>query len=263
MLGETATLGFATKGQAKGAGPAETADDERIYAIGDIHGCYDLLRGLLDKIAQHQASLPRPSRLRLVILGDFIDRGPASARVIQLLRSAGENTDALTVLLGNHEEMMLNALAGDAEAKHAWLRHGGEATLASFGLDPADVQSIEARAAAAMMREAVTQPVIDWLRTRPVMARSGDYVFCHAGLRPGVPIADQARDDLLWIRDDFLKADAPIERSVVVHGHSIAASVEQYPHRIGIDTGAYRTGILTAIYLEGSARAILSTADAD
>ena len=109
------------------------------------------------------------------------------------------------------------------------------------------------------MRAAVTQPVIDWLRRLPLISRSGDYLFCHAGLRPGIPIARQEPQDLLWIREEFLNSTKPFDGAMVVHGHNIAAEVDMRQHRIGIDTGAYRTGALTALFAEGRNREILST----
>jgi serine/threonine protein phosphatase 1 len=250
---------FLKKRKADSDGSACTSAGERIYAIGDIHGRYDLLLRLLAKIQSHHASLPNPKHLRIIVLGDFIDRGPKSANIVHLLQNATIETETLTVLLGNHEDLMLSSLAGDGEALSAWLRYGGDATLASFGIDPSAMLRLGPRAAAAAMREVIAQPLIDWLRTRPVMTRSGDYIFCHAGLRPGVPVADQSREDLLWIGADFLESSERIENSVVVHGHSTFTTVEQRANRIGIDTGAYHTGVLTALYLEGTERAIFST----
>jgi len=250
---------FLKKRKADSDGSACTSAGERIYAIGDIHGRYDLLLRLLAKIQSHHASLPNPKHLRIIVLGDFIDRGPKSANIVHLLQNATIETETLTVLLGNHEDLMLSSLAGDGEALSAWLRYGGDATLASFGIDPAAMLRLGPRAAASAMREVIAQPLIDWLRTRPVMTRSGDYIFCHAGLRPGVPVADQSREDLLWIGADFLESSERIENSVVVHGHSTFTTVEQRANRIGIDTGAYHTGVLTALYLEGTERAIFST----
>ncbi|WP_340318207.1 metallophosphoesterase [Rhizorhabdus argentea] len=237
----------------------QTAKGERIYAIGDIHGRYDLLRRLLLQIKAHHLSLPRAERVRIMVLGDFVDRGPDSARVLKLLFGISRRTDILVCLLGNHEDLMLDALAGMERAQSAWLRLGGDATLQSFGITPDMLGAVDPRAAAALMRSAITQPAIDWMRTRPLMMRSGNYIFCHAGLRPGTPILQQTREDLLWIRGDFLESTERFEGSVVVHGHSISAEVEQLENRIGIDTGAYRTGVLTALYLEGRERAIIST----
>lgn len=237
----------------------QTDKGERIYAIGDIHGRYDLLRRLLRQIKAHHSSLPRAERVRIIVLGDFVDRGPDSARVLKLLLRISRRTDIVVCLLGNHEDLMLDALAGMERAQSAWLRLGGDATLQSFGITLDILGALDSRAAAALMRAAVTQPAIDWMRTRPLMIRSGDYIFCHAGLRPGTPIWQQTREDLLWIRGEFLESSDPFEGAVVVHGHSISTEVEQLENRIGIDTGAYRTGVLTALYLEGLERTIIST----
>lgn len=238
-----------------------TDSGERIYAIGDIHGRYDLLRRLLDRIGEHAQALPPTESLHLVFLGDLVDRGPQSAQVVEFLYDLEQRTDQVIVLMGNHEEAMIQAVDGDSTVLQRWLRVGGAETLESYGLrlpTPADdlrqyTRYLQASLPGAQMR---------WLRNLPLTAQSGDYFFCHAGIRPGVPLARQARADLLWIRDDFV--DDPAEHgAVIVHGHTIERSVTMRPNRIGIDTGAYCHGVLTALYLEDDKQEIIAVSDRD
>lgn len=235
----------------------KTQAGERVYAIGDVHGRHDLLRVLMDKLEEHNSALPPVETMHIVFLGDLIDRGPHAADVMRFVYDMEQRFEQIIVLLGNHEEMLLRALSGEATTLRAWLRTGGHATLRSFGIEPEpdeEPAQLIARANAAIPRE-----WIEWLRQRPLTARSGDYFFCHAGIRPGRALHRQSRDDLLWIRDQFLEDDTG-HGAVIVHGHSVANDVEIRANRIGIDTGAYRTGVLTALYLDGAEREIISTA---
>lgn len=233
---------------------------ERIYAVGDIHGRYDLLRELMDTIGEHVEARPPARALHLVFMGDLIDRGPDSAKVIEFLYDLQLKTNRVIVLLGNHEDAMLRALEGDAAIMRTWLAVGGLDTLRSFGVAPPEPGE-DIRTFAARIVAAIPRPWLNWLRRLPVHASSGDYFFCHAGVRPGVQLRRQARDDLLWIREDFLE-DPSYHGAVIVHGHSIEPQVEFRQNRIGIDTGAYRTGVLTALYLDGEDQALLSTSPA-
>lgn len=233
-----------------------TDSGERIYAIGDVHGRLDLLRLLLERIGEHMRALPPVRALYIVLLGDLVDRGPDSAGVLALLNDLQRGNDQLIVLLGNHEEAMLEALEGDAEALRRWLGIGGVATLRSFGIDPPspgeDVREHHRR-----LRAAVPRAWVSWLKRLPLSVRSGDYHFVHAGVRPGVALHRQTRSDMLWIRDEFLH-DPRDHGAVIVHGHSISPEVEILPNRIGVDTGAYRSNVLSAIYLEGERQEVLS-----
>jgi serine/threonine protein phosphatase 1 len=237
--------------------PAATEGDERIYAIGDIHGQFDLLKELLALIEEDNVARGRRA-CRIVVLGDFIDRGGGSREIVTLLRLAQGRSQRFIVLLGNHEATMLDALAGNGPARHFWLSNGGLETLASFGIDPPGLKE-HPTAFARRAVEAVTPDALDWMRGLPLAMRSGNYFFCHAGVRPGVPLDRQSREDLLWIRKDFLRTRRRLG-AVVVHGHSKSGrSVEFRRHRIGVDTGAYATRILSAVGLEGAARWSLST----
>lgn len=237
---------------------SSTQRGERIYAIGDVHGCYDQLREIIAKVEAHNASLPPAESLHVILLGDLVDRGPGSADVLRYLHDVCSRTDQLIVLQGNHEELMLKALDGEQGMLRAWMRIGGDATLRSFGIEP-PAREDDPRTALERIRAAIPAEWLQWLRRLPLTARSGDYFFCHAGVRPGVPLKRQTRADLLWIRDEFLEDDQTRHEAIVVHGHSVAANVEMRTNRIGIDTGAYRTGVLTALYLEGDQRGFLST----
>lgn len=238
-----------------------TDSGERIYAIGDIHGRYDLLRLLLDKIEAHSSALPPTHSLYVIFVGDLVDRGPQSAEVLAMLYDLNTKTDHVIVLLGNHEEAMLKALDGDMDALRGWLAVGGKDTLNSFGIAPqrADEASRDylQRARAAIPREWIA-----WLRKLPLSVQSGDYYFVHAGVRPGVSLQRQTRNDMLWIREDFLE-DPRNHGAVIVHGHSVTRNTEIRSNRICIDTGAYRTGLLSAIYLEGEKQEVIVSTVAD
>jgi serine/threonine protein phosphatase 1 len=235
--------------------PSTDAGD-RIYAIGDIHGRYDLFRALLDKIEAHAGALAPGKSTHVILVGDLIDRGPDSARVVKLVYNVQQQTRNMTVLLGNHEEMMIRALTGEPGILNAWIKLGGGATLRSFGLEP-PTGDYDLREFTQKVANTIPKEWVGWMQSLPLSARSGDYFFCHAGVRPGVPVRKQSRNDLLWIREEFLSSTDD-HGAVVVHGHSVSSEVELRHNRIGIDTGAYKTDVLTALYLEGTAREIIS-----
>ena len=229
----------------------------RAYAVGDIHGRLDLLDDLLAKI--HGELAERPARKPLIVfLGDLIDRGPNSAQVIEKLRSYSQEGIQTVFLLGNHEEVLLRILDGDTSLIPNWLTYGGLECLKSYGVDPQLIGVYPGEQALSIIRLAIPKKHEDFLRTFIDTCRFGDYLFVHAGIRPGVPIDDQVQSDLRWIREPFL-FDETDHGCVVVHGHTISAEVEERPNRIGIDTGAYRTGILTALAIEGNERWYLDT----
>lgn len=234
-----------------------TAPSERIYAVGDVHGRYDLLAELLTKIEDHSRTLPEVRTQYVVLLGDLVDRGAQSRSVLKFLYGAQQHANNLVILMGNHEELMLRALRGEKGVFRSWMRIGGDSTLRSFGVEPPSRDS-DMNAFALEFARVVPREWLEWMAALPLSARSGDYFFCHAGIRPGVSLKNQKRADMLWIRDEFLD-DTNAHGAVIVHGHSIAREVEWRSNRIGIDTGAYATGVLTALYLEGTKREILST----
>jgi serine/threonine protein phosphatase 1 len=231
----------------------------RAYAVGDIHGRLDLLEELIARIEADIASRKRAKNL-ILFLGDLIDRGPDSAGVIERLRTWQPQDGSTAFLLGNHEEVLLRVLDGEEGVLADWLRFGGAECLASYGLAPARLRAMNAGETLAAIRAAVPAEHRDFLATFADTLRFGDYLFVHAGIRPGVAIAEQSQNDLRWIREEFL-GDATDHGIVVVHGHTISPTVEERPNRIGIDTGAYRTGVLTALAVEGGKRWFLDTAD--
>lgn len=241
---------------------APTTAGRLIYAVGDVHGRLDLLEPLIADIRQDaEASAPQ-ERPMLVLLGDYVDRGPDSAKVIDLvleMESSGElETRALK---GNHEEALLEFLADPAFGP-TWFEHGGGATLASYGVTPPVARTDMAAWAAARDAFAAVLPAehLRFYETLELMVTVGDYAFVHAGVRPGVPLDRQSEKDLLWIRGDFLEARPGFEK-VIVHGHTPMQSPQVLPHRLGLDTGAYATGVLTAARLDDEgARILQSTA---
>jgi serine/threonine protein phosphatase 1 len=211
---------------------------------------------LIALIGEHSASLPPARSLYVVLIGDIVDRGPQSAEVLAMLYSLQRQNSRVIVLLGNHEEAMLQALDGDPDALRRWLAVGGDATLASFGIAPLRVDD-DPRDYMNSARRAIPRQWLAWLRQLPLSVQSGDYYFVHAGVRPGVALARQVREDMLWIRREFLRHERDFG-AIIVHGHSVTPDVDVRQNRIGIDTGAYRTGVLSAIYLEGEKRDILA-----
>lgn len=231
----------------------------RIYAVGDIHGRLDLLDALLDRI-QYDAE-DAPSLLKsLVFLGDYIDRGPESARVIERLIHGLPPMFSAVCLRGNHEDVMLRFLE-DVRAAPGWLTYGGRATLVSYGVDapPPDASQTRLMMAQRDLNQALPDHHRAFLSGLRCHVSFGDYYFVHAGVRPGVPLDRQRDTDRLWIRQEFLNSRADLGK-VIVHGHTVAAEPESYPNRIGIDTGAYATNRLTALVLEGTERRFLCTA---
>lgn len=227
-----------------------------VYAIGDIHGEADLLRRLLERLRQDKAARPDLAATA-IFLGDYVDRGPDSRAVLDLLLSDPLPGMKARFLRGNHEQAMLEFLV-DPLAAAEWLRFGGAETLASYGLraPPGPLGPDRLRQLAADLAERLPAAHLSFLRTTSLMAAVGDYAFVHAGIRPGLPLNQQKQDDVLWIRDGFI--DQPFQSShVIVHGHTVSDEPELLPYRIGIDTGAYASGILTAVALHGEERRFL------
>lgn len=218
-----------------------------LYAIGDIHGRHDLFEQLLDRIDRDRQDREN-ERCVLVLLGDLVDRGPDSDRVVERALSLKSSFDRVHHLIGNHEECMIAALGGDVRALRYFSRIGGDATIRSYIRDDALYEAASFEELVTLFPACVPANHADFLRRGEDMVTYGDYVFVHAGVRPGVPLHSQAKSDLRWIREDFLSAKADFG-AVVVHGHTISDQVEMRPNRIGIDTGAYCTGALTALGL--------------
>lgn len=231
---------------------------ERVYAIGDIHGRLDLFETLIAAIEADDASRG-PAETTVVLLGDLVDRGPDSAGVIAAARAWGERR-TVRLLGGNHEEMFLEAFDKVEVLRH-FLRYGGRETILSYPLERSDYSTLTLEQLQERMRAAIPCADLDYLREAEDHVVIGDYLFVHAGIRPGVPLEQQKTSDLRWIRDRFID-DARDHGHIVVHGHTITDQVEELPNRIGIDTGAFASGRLTAIGLEGSQRWYLTARDA-
>ena len=238
--------------------PRRLPPGERVYAIGDIHGRLDLFERLLGMIRRDNATRT-PAHVQLVLLGDLIDRGPESAELVRRCMKFAEQTNQFVVLKGNHEAIMVESLSGDFAALSLWLEFGGDAALSSWGIDAALIEEGASTELLRTARSLVPKKTLAWLRKLPLTWQSGDYLFVHAGIRPGVELAQQMEEDLLWIRGEFLGSDTD-HACLVVHGHSISEhGVVVRNNRIGIDTGAYRTGILSALAIEGDQHWTLAT----
>lgn len=237
----------------------EVPAGRRYYAIGDIHGRLDLYEALIAAIEDEMAGAPDLDH-RIVVLGDLVDRGADSAGVVERTR-AWQRARNVRVLAGNHEEMFLAAF-GKPEALRHFIKHGGHETLLSYGFTRRQLSEMPLEAIFEALPQVVSQSTRDYIAGFETMIRAGDYVFVHAGIDPARPLAEQTRGDLLWIRERFLSHEGPLEK-VVVHGHTIFDRVMDCGNRIGIDTGAFRSGVLTALVLEGDQRRILQARTVD
>lgn len=247
-------LGFLNHEHSAPRGPR----GRRAYVVGDVHGRLDLVDQLLGRIEADLRRSPR-ARATLVFLGDLIDRGPQSAQVIERLRTYRHDRMRSLFLLGNHEEVLLRILDGDAGLIANWRRFGGTECLKSYGVEEAQLAGLDEAGTLAAVRKAIPPAHVAFLRSFADTCRFGDYLFVHAGVRPGIELERQKQSDLRWIREPFL-GDERDHGFVVVHGHTISNGVEERGNRIGIDTGAYRTGVLTALVIDGRHRRLLTTA---
>lgn len=242
-------------------------DGECVYAIGDIHGRFDLLQKLMSDIFEDVKTLPEGTKVTLIFLGDYIDRGLQSKQVIDYFLSDALSDFELVFLMGNHEQALLQ-FENDATFGSNWAAYGGSETLFSYGFapPPATLQSSQsgtgeyASWATVWNNFRVHMPKdhITFFRELLPYYVIGDYVFVHAGMRPEVSLENQSTDDLFWIRDEFLKDHRPFEK-MVVHGHTPEEDVYADYRRVGLDTGAYITGRLSAGRFFGTNIAFLST----
>lgn len=248
---------FPSRGKASAA---RLPRGRRLYVIGDIHGTLDLLNDILVRIEDDLTARPQQGTTGLVFLGDYIDRGPCSAGVVAHLAEFHSRRFDLTFLKGNHEDMALRFVDDPVANWPRWANCGGRETLISYRIEPPGVDAGKKalQSVAAKLAGTMPDPVLAWLRALKLTHQEGDYLFVHAGLRPDVELEAQAEQDLLWIRGEFLnhgKSFGPI----IVHGHTPRPEPEVKSNRIGIDTMAFSTGILTALVLEGSRRAVLQS----
>jgi len=242
------------------AAPVGSVDGGLIYAVGDVHGCYDQLRNLLEKIAADARERSGGRPVSLIFCGDYIDRGPASREVVDALWwLTCHGPFDLHCLKGNHEQGLLDYLDNPA-AVADWMEFGGLETLRSYGVAAPEVYADPDEHCRARddLLESMPAAHLKFFESLELMVGIGDYVFVHAGVRPGVPLEKQAVRDLLWIRQEWIENERPAER-IVIHGHSwIDREPDVCPHRIGIDTGAYETGVLSAVRIEDGQIGFLS-----
>lgn len=226
----------------------------RLYAIGDVHGRLDLLTEMHAQIA-HEIERDRPDDWRIIHVGDYVDRGPESRGVISLLRRLVRDDRRFVALGGNHDFGMLDFL-GTPSPQTLFATHGGRETAMSYGVAADFSSGFAARATAHALLAAIPETHLAFLSGLPRSVMYGDFFFCHAGIRPGVPLAEQNPEDLIWIRDKFLKWPHPHEK-VIVHGHTPQSEPEIMPNRVNVDTGAWTSGVLTAIAIDGKRKRML------
>lgn len=233
----------------------------RIYCIGDIHGRADLLAQIHRLILADGAGFEGTKKL--LYLGDYIDRGESSKEVIEILLNDGLPDFETIYLRGNHEQALLDFLQ-HPEATAGWLGFGGLATLLSYGVAlqrpplSSAARATDLHDVALRLRQALPASHLKFFEQSQLSYQEGSYCFVHAGIRPGIPLQSQHRDDLLWIRREFIDHKGP-HQYIVVHGHTPAPDAEMLPNRIGLDTGAFYSGLLTCLVLEGSTQRLLQT----
>jgi len=261
-----------TSAKKKRAKPPEDADLEpqyrvpdgtRVYAVGDIHGRADLLTTIRKKIARDGKKGIKKAGIKrkvVVYLGDYVDRGPDSFGVIEMLLDDPLDGFEEVYLKGNHEDYMTKFLIGDGDGL-GWLFNGAESTIASYGVEPGswmDFDPERLRELRSELFDAMPKRHRDFLKDLELSHTEGGYLFVHAGIRPEVPLDAQDEEDLMWIREDFLQSEAD-HAARVVHGHTISWTPEILPNRIGIDTGAFVSGVLTALVVEGAETRIITS----
>lgn len=227
----------------------------RIYAIGDVHGRLDCLTRMHELIAEDIAA-DRPEDWRIVHLGDYIDRGPDSRGVVDLLSRLCRYDSRVIALAGNHDEGILEFLA-DPNEGGLFLNHGGFETAASYGVTLDAGTALSLAASHRALVRAVPDAHVAFLAGLPASASFGDFFYCHAGIRPGIPLDAQERRDLIWIRRDFLDHQG-LHEKVVVHGHTPVAEAQIRPNRVNVDTMAFDSGRLSALVVESGRKRIVT-----
>jgi serine/threonine protein phosphatase 1 len=230
---------------------------QRVYAIGDVHGCLAELDELLKQIeADHRDR--GPAEKHLIFLGDLMDRGPDSRGVVERVMALCAASPNNRCLAGNHEELLIRAYQGETKIIPTFHRAGGKETLLSYGISEEVYDEADTHQLTTLILKHVPKAHIDFLSGLEDWFQAGDYLFVHAGIRPGRPLADQRQSDMRWIREEFTGFGGD-HGFMVIHGHSITEFVDDQLNRIGIDTGAFATGKLTAIGLEAEERWFLDT----
>ena len=227
----------------------QVPEGQRVYAVGDIHGRADLLDDLIALIEADERARG-PAETTVIFLGDIVDRGPDSAAVIDRLRDLAASRANVRFLLGNHEEIFIGALDGEPKALRLFCRIGGRETILSYGMAAAEYERLDYEELVHRLADLVPPEHRAFLAGFEDMIVIGDYAFVHAGVRPDTPLDQQRTSDLRLIRDPFLDHRSALEKTIV-HGHTMTDEIERRGDRIGIDTGAYSSGRLTALGLEG------------
>lgn len=233
-------------------------DNDRLYAIGDIHGCTDLLRQMTKTIIEDMENHPAEKHY-LVFLGDYVDRGVDSKGTIDFLLNELPKNTTNVFLRGNHDDALLRFLKGDFSSTSFWLPCGGTATIASYGINPfqpgatKDLETLRKK-----LVEKIPADHLDFLKKTQFYFSLGDYYFAHAGVMPGASLDDQDEQDLMWVRGEFLNSRHD-HGKIIVHGHSPSTAPDAQLNRIGIDTGAFASGKLTCLVLQGKKRGFLFT----
>jgi len=226
----------------------KTPEGQVAYVIGDVHGCFKALQALIEKIDAH-AKIQAPNGYSLVFLGDLIDRGPRSKEVVEYCMAFERPNVEVIFLKGNHEEVFLKVLNGDEDRLGAWFQFGGKKCLASYGVDNFGEIHLNPENLLYRAQSMVPKEHIEFVQTFKDYHVFGDYLFVHAGIKPGRALKDQKPKDMRWIRDGFLSYKKPHPYKVV-HGHSIVEKAEDFGNRIAVDTGGYNGGPLTAVFLK-------------
>jgi serine/threonine protein phosphatase 1 len=240
---------------------ARVPSGDRIYAVGDIHGRVDLLERLHAKIQGDADSAPPATRKTIIYLGDYVDRGFNSKELIDFLLDKPLRGIAPVYLKGNHDEYFANFIESYEDGE-PWLKYGGDATVYSYGVRISEDVPPEQRLEhiRESLRETVPERHMAFFRQLRLAWTVGDFLFVHAGIHPDRPWDRQVSDDLLWIRDEFLQSNRDFGK-IVVHGHSVTEEPDVRDNRIGIDTGACYSNVLTCLVLEEDNKRFLSTAD--
>ncbi len=223
-------------------------EGERVYAIGDIHGCLNETKVLLDAIKTDN-DYRDDAQTHLIFLGDLIDRGPNSRGVIELLMQFPYRFATPLFIKGNHEEMMVRGLMQDADVLPSWLRYGGYACAESYGISMQELAGRSPDELLRILRSAIPKKHVEFIDGFLDYVQFGDFLFTHAGIRPGVSLENQNSRELRWIREPFLSFEGD-HGFVVVHGHTVSEEIESKHNRIGIDTGAYVSGHLSAVCID-------------
>ena len=231
-------------------------EGERVYVVGEVHGCFDLLARLISCIRMDSDNRPQRST-KLVFLGGLINRGSQSADVVTRVSDLTQKSDKLVVLQGLDERMLLQSMAGDLDLFEAFLCRGGDATLRSWGIDATTIDGPLSSLLEAS-RKAIGPKVLDWLSGLPLFYRFNGYLFVHAGIHPSGLLDPQREKDLLWIGEDFGELAAAHE-AVIVHGHAKPGeAAELLPHRIGLACGAWWSDMFSAVGLEDDQRWVVT-----